>query len=106
MNDQSKLSCHTTTQSEEHFRSEGSLISLNIQDPEKVSWVVQWKDLGVWLSYSLERGLQYKAAYNKASVLLDILRRLFDRFTQDTIPLIVNAHTRSTKEYSVVAWAP
>ncbi|WP_353804832.1 hypothetical protein, partial [Acinetobacter baumannii] len=54
----------------------------------------------------MKTAVHCKAVYNKASVLLGLLRRLFGSFTESTIPLILNTYIRPTMEYAVQAWAP
>lgn len=72
----------------------------------KLEWVTQEKDLGVWISSCLKTQLQCRMVYNRASILLGMLRRLFCRFTKETIPVIVNTYIRPTMEYAIQVWAP
>lgn len=74
--------------------------------PVELEWVTQEKDLGVWLSSSLKPKFHCQTVYKRTSLLLGMLRRLFGRFTEETIPLIVNTYIRPTMEYAVQAWAP
>jgi ribonuclease P/MRP protein subunit RPP40 len=74
--------------------------------PDELDWVAQEKDLGIWIAAGLKPGLQCEAVFRKSSVLLGMLRRLFGRFTKDTIPVILNTYIRPAMEYAVQAWAP
>ena len=44
--------------------------------------------------------------HNRASDLVGMLQRLFDRFTNDTIRVISNTYIRCTMKYAVQARAP
>ncbi|WP_353805439.1 hypothetical protein, partial [Acinetobacter baumannii] len=54
----------------------------------------------------MKKAAHCKAVYNRASVLMGLLRRLFGSFTESTIPLILNTYIHPTMEYAVQAWAP
>ena len=74
--------------------------------PSELKWVTEEKDLGVWVSQSLKPKMQCQAVYKKSLMIIGILRRLFGRFTEKSVSIIVNTYIRPVMEYAIQAWAP
>ncbi|KAA3674301.1 uncharacterized protein DEA37_0002849 [Paragonimus westermani] len=74
--------------------------------PHRLAWTTDEKDLGVWISSSLKTSLQCTAVYKRTSKILALLKRIFGRFTRQTLPSILNTYIRPTMEYAVQVWSP
>ena len=74
--------------------------------PQHLAWTDEEKDLGVWISRSLSNTHQCTAAYKKTSKILALLKRIFGRFTKQTLPRVFNTYIRPTMEYALQAWSP
>ncbi|KAA3680345.1 uncharacterized protein DEA37_0005827 [Paragonimus westermani] len=74
--------------------------------PHRLAWTTDEKDSGVWISSSLKTSLQCTAVYKRTSKILALLKRIFGRFTRQTLPSILNTYIRPTMEYAVQVWSP
>ncbi|KAA3680909.1 uncharacterized protein DEA37_0008638 [Paragonimus westermani] len=74
--------------------------------PHRLAWTTDEKDLGVWISSSLKTSLQCTAVYKRTSKILALLKRIFGRFTRQTLPSILNTYIRPKMEYAVQVWSP
>ena len=73
---------------------------------ESLTWMTSEKDLGVWVCSSLKNSLQCETVYKRASRLLGVLRRMFGRFTPNTMPMVLNTYILPIMEYASQAWTP
>ena len=74
--------------------------------PQNLAWTDEEKDLGVWVSSSLKTSRHCTAVYKKTSQILAFLKRIFGRFTRQTLPRIINTYIRPTMEYAIQVWSP
>ena len=74
--------------------------------PHHLTWTTEEKDLGVWVSSSLKTSRHCFSVYRKAAQTLALLKRIFGRFTKQTLPRVINTYIRPTMEYAVQAWSP
>ena len=62
--------------------------------------------MGVLVCTKLETAAHCSAVCNKLSQTLALLKRIFGRFTETTIPIVINTYIRPTMEYALQAWSP
>ncbi|KAA3671402.1 uncharacterized protein DEA37_0010864, partial [Paragonimus westermani] len=74
--------------------------------PHCLAWTTDEKDLGVWISSSLKTSLQCTVVHKRTPKILALLKRIFGRFTRQTLPSILNTYIRPTMEYAVQVWSP
>jgi hypothetical protein len=73
---------------------------------QQLAWTNEEKDLGVWITNTLKTSLQCNSVYKKTSHVLALLKRIFGRFTKETLPIIINTYIRPCMEYAVQTWSP
>ena len=62
-------------------------------------WSEEQRDLGVLVCSNLKTSAHCDAVYKKSPPLLALLKRIFGRVTETTIPIVINTYIRPTMVY-------